>query len=69
MLRRHVLTSLIALALAGGSARADIPRKINFQGRLADAAGTPKTGVFAMTFAENEAAHDENHETSETPNA
>ena len=69
MLRRHVLTSLFALAVAGGAARADIPRKINFQGRLADAAGTPKTGVFAMTFrlftssAGGTACHDETQTT------
>jgi hypothetical protein len=63
--RRHLLLPLLALAAAVGAARADIPRKINFQGRLADAAGTPKTGVFAMTFrlftasAGGTACHDE----------
>lgn len=43
---------LIALLFAaGGAARADVPRLINFQGRLASAQGTPQTGIFAITFS------------------
>lgn len=50
---RKLMTMLAAAAVlvAAGSAYGAIPRTINFQGRLADASGTPKTGSYAMTFS------------------
>ncbi|HEY3358620.1 MAG TPA: hypothetical protein VGQ83_35560 [Polyangia bacterium] len=49
---KRVLPGLVAAALAlwAGSARGDIPRLINFQGRLATTSDTALTGAYSITF-------------------
>jgi hypothetical protein len=49
----NILTSLLVLALVlliAGQAVAEIPRRINYQGRLTDAAGAPLPGDHALIF-------------------
>jgi hypothetical protein len=49
---RRACAVVVAVWVLGlsSSALAQVPRKINFQGRLADPTGTPKTGLFSMEF-------------------
>jgi hypothetical protein len=50
----NVLTSLLVFALVqliAGQAAADIPRRINYQGRLTDAAGAPLPGNHTLFFS------------------
>jgi hypothetical protein len=56
-----VLGSVLGLLLATGSARADVPGKINYQGRLADGTtGEPLPGSHNVTFRLYDAATDGN---------
>ena len=48
---RSMVSVLVAVALmASASALADIPKTINFQGRLADTQGTPLEGTYDVTI-------------------
>jgi hypothetical protein len=49
---RTLLSVLACVAILGlgASANAAIPRLLNFQGRLTDAAGTPLSGTYGVTF-------------------
>jgi hypothetical protein len=47
---RWIMTVCAAVALSAGSARADIAKLINFQGRLTDAAGTALGGTHSIKF-------------------
>jgi hypothetical protein len=49
-MKRILSITVLGLLLAAAPALAAIPRLINFQGRLADGNGTPKTGSYAITF-------------------
>jgi hypothetical protein len=51
-----LLGMLAALVLGGGTARADIPRTISFQGRLADANGNAVSTPYPITFKIYDAA-------------
>ena len=52
---QRVVVRIVAIGLAGlafvGSAAAHAPLLLNYQGRLTDAAGQPRSGGFTMTFA------------------
>ncbi|HZS40330.1 MAG TPA: hypothetical protein VFF06_26040 [Polyangia bacterium] len=47
---RAAIVCLLFTVVSAGAARADVPRLINFQGRLASAQGTPQTGVYLISF-------------------
>ena len=43
--------SAAALVLSGTLARAAVPQKINFQGRLTDSSGNSLTGTYSIQFS------------------
>jgi hypothetical protein len=49
-MRRLIQASVLALVVIAGAhvTRADVPRKLSFQGRLLDPSGTPKNGTFTL---------------------
>lgn len=51
MLRRIEFAILVFSLLFIVQAKADVPKVINFQGRLLDASGNPRSGAFSMRFA------------------
>ena len=46
-----LITLLVVGVVPAVSGQADVPQKINYQGYLTDASGTPITGLVSMTFA------------------
>lgn len=50
-LRTRAAFAVLLLLAAAGAARADTRRKLSFEGRLADPAGTPLAGSYTITFA------------------
>jgi len=50
MFRRMAVLVPVSLLLLSLMARADIPRAINFQGKITDTQGAPLSGTYSLTF-------------------